>query len=388
MGTKHDQAKKERRNFMHDVAERVRRLLAESDGLPLSSAKLAILQEAVRLADTHQDIDLGIQTRRPLMVVARNLLRGDILTTAFVWCLAHYDREPQRFSGRDLFWEYRMVIGQLANLVDVPRTKLQELLDDFGRRLQAEGRSLGPVYDTQRSIAADLGDRAMAIAANEAIRRLDRTRDGFLVGDRFDDIETELFLGDEERALQLAEPLLKASRLFGRVGSETAYAGLLLPLLKRKRIAEAVRLERYCARACHPERCYYWCYGNLLKWLTLTNQLGRAVPLYEACQRAINPYTDPLTRLHFALDALVLFDRLYREGRRTVAGRLPELVPVPPDDDGHYAVEELRTWLHQEARELAERFDARNGNDYFRQQIQERIELSRWTIVDLGSTEA
>ncbi|HEY7156773.1 MAG TPA: hypothetical protein VH575_22585 [Gemmataceae bacterium] len=361
---------------MHEVAAQVWRLLAEADRLPLSAAKLAVLQEAVHLADAHNEIDLAIEARRPLMFVARNLLRGDILTAAFTWCLAHYDREPQRFGGRDLFWEYRMVIGQLANLADVPRTKLQELLDDFGRRLQAAGRSLAPLYDTQRSIAADLGDRAMAIAANEAIRRHRLTPGGDLVGDRFDDIETALFLGDEERALQLAEPLLRRNRPLDRPGSETAYAGLLLPLWKRKRLADAVRLEKRCARACRPEHYYYWWYGDLLKWLTLTNQLGRAVPLYEACQRAMNSYTDPLTRLHFVLDALVLFERLHRQGRRTLAARLPELVPVP-SIDGLYDVEELDAWLHREARELAEGFDARNGNDYFRQQIQERLELSR-----------
>jgi hypothetical protein len=90
----------------------------------------------------------------------------------------------------------------------------------------------------------------------------------------------------------------------------------------------------------------------------------------------MNSYTDPLTRLHFALDALVLFERLHRQGRRTLAARLPELVPVP-SIDGLYDVEELDAWLHREARELAEGFDARNGNDYFRQQIQERLELSR-----------
>ncbi|HEY7155475.1 MAG TPA: hypothetical protein VH575_16045, partial [Gemmataceae bacterium] len=72
---------------MHEVAACVRGLLAESDRLPLSSAKLAVLQEAVRLADAHNEIDLAIEARRPLMLVARNLLRGDILTAAFTWCL-------------------------------------------------------------------------------------------------------------------------------------------------------------------------------------------------------------------------------------------------------------------------------------------------------------
>jgi len=366
---------------MQDIDARVWQLLAESERLPLSSAQLELLQEAVRLADAHQRTDLGIAARWPLMTVARTLLRGDVLTVAFTWCLAEYDRDPRQFHGQHLFWQYQMVIGQLANLADVSRAKLEQLLDDLERRLQAAGRSLVPVYITQRSIAADLGDRALARAANESIRRhLLAHGGGEYVGERRDEIETAIFLGEEEEALRLAQPLLTGN--LPRDGAE-AEAGcsalLLLPLLKRRRFAEAERLARRCSRFFHPEQCYYWSYGDLLKWLTLTNKLGRAVRVYEGCQRAIHSFTDPLTRLHFALDAIVLFDRLRQEKRQSLPLRLPDEVPVP-SSDGHYRIEALHDYLLREAGELAERFDRRNGTNYFRDQIQERRELQRWAM--------
>jgi hypothetical protein len=152
-----------------------------------------------------------------------------------------------------------------------------------------------------------------------------------------------------------------------------------MPLLKLSRTQEAARLFARCVRSFHPERCYYWGYGDFIKWLTLTGNLNRACRFYEQCQRAITPYTDPLTRLHLALDALVLFDRLLATGRQTIALRLPEAVAVSPKD-GVYRVEALREWLHGEALELAGRFDRRNGTDYYREQIQERIDLQRWAI--------
>jgi hypothetical protein len=371
---------------MQDITAQVQHLLDEAEQLPTTPAKLAILQEAVRIADTHDDIDLGIEARRPLMIVARNLMRGDILAVAFTWCLAHYDREPQRFRGRDLLWEQKMVIGQLANLDDVSRATLENLLDDLGRRLQAAGLSLREMYVTQRSFAADLGDRSFAVAAGRAIRQLSRNHErSNSLQDRIDEIASLVFVGEEDRALKLGLRLLN-SREGGHLGCETAYGPLLLPLLKRKRIAEAVRVEQRCRREYHPERCYYWWHGDVLKWLTLTNKLGRAVRVYEECQRAINSFTDPLTRLHFALDASVLFDRLRQSGPRELTLRLPELVPVP-HEDGRYRVEELHAWLHAEAHEWTERFDRRNGNSYFREQIQERSELQRWAIGDPDTLE-
>ena len=99
---------------MKDHTAAIRDLLDKAECLELSPTLLAILEEAVRLADLHQDVVLGIEARTSLMYVARNLLRGDILAAAFVWCLGQYDRRPDLFAGRNLLTEQRWVIGQLA----------------------------------------------------------------------------------------------------------------------------------------------------------------------------------------------------------------------------------------------------------------------------------
>ncbi|HLW66314.1 MAG TPA: hypothetical protein VKS79_13455 [Gemmataceae bacterium] len=362
---------------MSDYAEQVRSLLEEAGGLPTSPTQLALLEEAVHLADTHHDIRLGVEARRPLMYVARYLLRGDILTVAFTWCLAHYDREPALFGGRDLLWEYGQVIGQLANLHDVSRQTLEQMLEDFGRRLLAGGESQLQVYLKQRHIAPDLGDRELGRTANQLVheeyRKLGR---GPTVDERTEEIELELFLGNEERALELAKRFLHGDwRGYVHSGGFAPY--LLLPLHKHDRRPEAAALYKRCRTSFHPERCYYWPYGEFIKWLTLTGANDEAVQVYAKCQRAIKPYTDPLTRLHFALDATVLFDRLAKTGPAQLPLRLGEVVPVGRED-GRYEVAQLHNWLHQEARELAARFDARNGTDCFQQQIQARAELQKW----------
>jgi hypothetical protein len=156
---------------------------------------------------------------------------------------------------------------------------------------------------------------------------------------------------------------------------------LLLPLHKHNRREEAAALFKRCQRSFHPEHCYYWPYGEFVKWLTVTGATSEAVRVYAKCQRAIKPFTDPLTRLHFALDAIVIFDRLMKTGPPRLSLRLGESVPIERDH-GRYEVANLREWLHDEARHLAARFDARNGTDYFRQQIQERAALQGWAEVD------
>jgi hypothetical protein len=77
----------------------------------------------------------------------------------------------------------------------------------------------------------------------------------------------------------------------------------------------------------------------------------------------------------------VLFDHLAKAGRSTLPLRLGDDVPVAREH-GRYPVVKLRGWLHQVARDLATRFDARNGTDYFQQQIQARAELHQWAVAD------
>ena len=67
---------------MEEYVFEARELLWQSDRLPMSPSRMAMIEQAVQIADAHGDIDLGIEARRALMYVARNLIRGDILTVA------------------------------------------------------------------------------------------------------------------------------------------------------------------------------------------------------------------------------------------------------------------------------------------------------------------
>src|SRR5690349_10358828 len=89
-------------------------LIAEADGLPPGPAQLAVLEQAVRLADTLNDVDLGFEARSDLMDAALGVGRGDLLSVAFAWCLAKYDEHPERFPDFDVCFAFRWAISELA----------------------------------------------------------------------------------------------------------------------------------------------------------------------------------------------------------------------------------------------------------------------------------
>lgn len=358
--------------------EQVRVLLAEAAKLPDSLTKFDLLDEAVRLADLHRDVRLGVETRLPFIHVARNLLRGDRMAVAFTWCLHQYDRQPELFNGRNLHDEYAELIGQLANFDGVSRRQLDDMLDDLSARMTRNGESLGPVWSMKREMAPDVGDRELS---HEAIRQLHRLGWGkyLTTGNRF---YHALFVGDEDEALRIADTewLIPGRAL---PGTSKWYKALIL-LLKTGRLDDLRRWQNRALASVKIHDCFYWEYGAVVASLALNGRLAEAVKLCGQCQRAVRDHTDPLTRLHFHLNMVVLFDRLHALGTETVLVRFNDLVPgrLP---NGRYVVAQVRDWMHQQAAELAARFDTRNGTDYYAEQLRERAAWQQFAQPPEGS---
>jgi hypothetical protein len=356
---------------MASHVDQVRELIAEARKLPDSLTKFDLLDEAVRLADLHQDIRLGVDARLPFLHVARNLLRGDQMAVAFTWCLHQYDQQPELFAGRDLLDDYAELIGQLANFDSITRRQLDDMFDDLSARMTGEGRSLALVWAMKRELAPDVGDRDLS---REAMRQLGRLgRDGQLsTANRF---YHTLFVGDEDEAMRIADAdWLTPGR---SLPPSTKWYKCLILLLKRGRWDDLRRWQNRAIGAVRVHDTYYWEYGAVVASLALSGRVPEAVKLCGQCQRAIREFTDPLTRLHFHLNMVVLFDRLHALGTETVLVRFNDTAPGRRPN-GRYVVAEVREWMRREATELAARFDRRNGTDYYAEQLRERTDWQRF----------
>ena len=358
---------------MTSHVDQVKALLTEAARMPVSLGRYELLDEAVRIADLHNDVELGVEARMPLLWVAGSLLRGDAMAVAFTWCLHQYDRRPELFGGRNLFEEYRMLIGRLANFDTVSRAQLEEMLDDLAARLAREGMSPALVWEARLAIAPDVGDREFGEAGAREYRR--HRMEGRLPTNVW--FNHALFMGDEDGAMRIAEKEWLADR--HRVSFDSHWYDVLTLLLKRDRMAEFRQWLKRATGQIHVRDTYYWPYGTVVRALALCGKIDEAVKLCGHCQRAIREYTDPLTRLHFHLDMGVLFERLHSLGKESVLVRFAEGPPglLP---SGRYVVAEVREWMAREARELTERFDRRNGNGYFAELTRARADLQRYAL--------
>jgi len=346
-------------------------LLVEAGKLPDCPTKFDLLDEAIRVADLHQDVRLGIAARLPFLNVARNLLRGDQMAVAFLWCLHQYDQQPDLFAGRDLLDDYAELIGQLANFDCITRHQLDALLADLSDRTVREGRSLAPVWSMKREMAPDVGDRELS---REAMRQLAKFgREWPLTpGNRFYHAH---FVGDEDEALRIADAEWLAP---GRAApSRSVWYKALLLLLKRGRWDDLRRCQNRAVAGVTASEAYHWDHGAIVASLALSGRIADAVKLCGKCQRALREFADPLTRLHFHGYMVALFDRLHALSTESVLVRFTAAVPGRKPN-GRYVVAEVRDWMWEQATDLAARFDARNGTDYYAEQLRERLDWQRF----------
>ena len=345
----------------------LRTVFREADRVGYTPGTLSLLKTCCEIADSQFDLDAGFSLRHELMNLAVGMMRVDVLLEAFNWTLYQYDCEPDRFRDWNPLQQYRWVVGRVCNYPKLTRQNYDEMSADMIRRYRDAEASLRSLYVNRRSVAQDFGDPKMARSAHQELQHCPPAEYMSKVTEHAYEIEYLLFIGDEAEAIQRAEQFLDDPD-YGDVHNSEIRSQLLLPLARSGRMDEAHAIQRQTVLGIDPERGYFWPYGNHLKFLTLTGRLEDARELYPALQRAAFRNSDPLTQLHFALDALPYLERQLQSGAEAPELQLPESIPDLLKTPGN-EVKRLRDWLFQHALELAGAFDQRNGNIYFSQAV-------------------
>jgi hypothetical protein len=347
--------------------------------LPYGPTKVALLEEAVQLADSMNAVDRGFEAREALMEAAIFSGRPDIMLVAFSWCLAQSDRNPKRFNGYDLLWKYKWVIDNAFKFPEISRPRLEELLADMERRFREAGSTLNAVSMLRRELLDHFGEWRQARAAHAEFRK--RRRDSLsdcpacTAGNNCWHYCRQRQWG---RAVQAAQPVLR-----GRLGCaeepHRTLASVLRPLFHLGRLDEAKAYQRWGYRLVGSANHFVVEHAEHLRFLVLIGDLAKAKRLLERHLPSALEVVMADERFEFLLAARLWTDRLASRGTRRLKIRVPEGLPAP-DAEGKFDVTALGDWFTAQAQEIARRFDARNGTNAFQQQIDELPELLRLAV--------
>ena len=358
--------------------EAAERLLAEAlEKIKDSPEKIAVLEDAVRHADATGDLRLQYKAREDLVEAAYFGGAPDKAIVAYTWCLAQFDRNPGVFDEWRLLWRYKWMVNVIPDFPQIPLAQIYEMIEDMERRFRRGGYGLRSVYQYRYRVARFLGLR------DEAIRYYHRAQRELAdaVSDcqacRIDEQSSfHVYTGEDERALEIAQPLVNL-RHFCRTVPERTFARLLLPLLRLNRREEADDFHRRGYRLSEVRS-----HGSIeyvsdhVVYLALTGDPLGAARLVAKHYRWSETNHNPHERFIFYRAAWLALDLLAGQGLTEVALRLPPTFPLNEEASLHETAR-LRDWFSARALEIARRFDERNGNDYFTRELADLDALKR-----------
>jgi hypothetical protein len=349
----------------------VHELLAEARRLPDGPARLALVEAAVREADAVGDPDAGYRARTELIQAAEHTGADERALVAFSWCLAQFDRQPERYSAYTLLWHYKWILENARDFPQLSFAQLQRMEDDMESRAARLGWNARPVHYFRWVNRMRMGDPDGRM--QEFLRKWEAApRDGLadcFACERNKHVELLVRLGRDEEALNVAAPIL-AGRLSCLEVPAATYARLLAALVRLGEVERARELQVRGHRAVMRNRALVFEAACHVMYLAEAGDLTRAVRLLERALSWSAATANANDRFSLFLAASRLCEALGQRPRKTRKLSLPrELSCHRPE--GTYPTGELAEWFRGEAATLAAQFDERDGTNYHARQIQE-----------------
>jgi hypothetical protein len=345
-------------------------LMDQADSMGPGPTQLALLEAATRLADLLADAQLGFQARTKLVEAGTFSGAPEKAMVAFSWCLAQLDRDPESYPEWKILWQYKWVVNALPVFPQVTGEQIRGALDDLARRLGRSGYGTRPVEKLRFRVARTMGD-AQGFHASHATW-LDTPR-GSMSDCPACDLDEEVgYLADsgqDERAIARARPIIEGKSRC-RTVPHTTMARLLAPLLRTGRGDEAAALHLKGYRLILRNRDFLEEVGRHVEYLALAGNLAKGIKLFQSHLPWALETFDGYDRFVFSTSSLLLLDLLKASGKDSVRLRLPSTFPIF-EESGRYSTEALAGWLDSDAADMARRFDARNGNDWFARSLEE-----------------
>ncbi|WP_334074941.1 MULTISPECIES: hypothetical protein [Paenibacillus] len=345
-------------------------LLDEAMDMPDANAKIALLEQAIRLADTACNIEQGYEARSKLVKAAAFNGYPVKALVAFSWKLGQYDKHPEQFEYdlHDLIWSYKWILEEISSLPDIQLVQIHNLLEDFHLRSKKAGYSERTYHYYRFSLALLTGDLEEAKQSMDKWTAVDRdSLSNCLACEQDILVEFHFRWGNDTQALAEAKPILDRWMSCAEVPQVT-YPKLLMPLYRTGRLEEAAKLERKSYRLIKGKRDFIEPAGLHMAYLSLTDPF-RGLEVYEAFAPLTHNHEDMLSRLMFDGSAAALFKRLAREQVKFDI-RLPAYITDPAASSDVSLLSDIYTGL---ALTAAGKFDTRNGNRFYTDYVQQLL---------------
>ncbi|MBT2286309.1 hypothetical protein J7E78_22525 [Paenibacillus polymyxa] len=334
-------------------------LMDEAYGLPNGPAKLGMLEEAARVADVNGMEEEAYEARSEIVETATFCGYPMKALIAFSWQLGKFDQQPEEYDEETLMWSYKWILGKMPDFPEISREKILELLEDFGRRFKSYGYSERSYWYYRFRIFMDFGELEEAGRSYDRFRTMDRDFMSDCEACEQDEIMRYFLLkGDDEKVLEVAQPILKGRMSCAEIPHLTL-SEILMPLYRLGRTAEADKHQTKGYRLIKGQNDFVQSFAEQMDYLTRTNP-AKGIDVLEETLVFAADHEDPYAKMLFYARAASLLRR-WAEESPEYRLRLPASFPYEGDPGD---LLKLADYFGGHAQTAAAKFDQRNGNHH------------------------
>lgn len=351
----------------------IQKLVAQAESKSLAvKEKCKLYSQAIRIADGNEDVEWGYDLRLEYLHWLSFSSSNEEMVVNFSWILNAYEENPDLFDESDFLWMYKWVLSEMYSNPDVSLEQLKYILNDFKVRMQRNGYSLRTYYDRLYDECMQMNQFEKAyeyLCLRNAEPRDDMSNCNACELDN--ELDYYFASGQFDEAYNRAHPLLGKqlscrcvpTRTFATLAQEALFAGKPDVAADMFARAEEGMLEL------QEDESMLCSVGAMTNYLFRTGS-ERA---WEYVEKYL-PWSLKADAYRTYMYAKKLAGGLKRVAREKKVGlRLPVDFPLYREDNS-YQAGELFDYFLEKATGLAVRFDARNGNAAFSENVRKELQ--------------
>ena len=334
--------------------------------LERGTARLNGIRDAIRQADLAQDLRWMFIFRYDY--IEESIFCGDryYAMIMFPELLQLFDEHPELNendrSSYDMLIVFRWMVEAVQEFPQVSREEVDKYFRLYKQRLQECGYSLNNYYMKRCLIYMHI-DRDISILSYDKFLEIppDDMSDGKALCTDFM-VEFNLYLGNEEKALALAKPILEG-KLRDKINlPHSTQNEFCQYYAKTKQFEKAIPYMTPLEKKVDGDLYHMHHVGTILSLYSRLN-LENGIRLFNRNYSLYLGSKNPWLKFYFISGAVHLFDSMVKHGMGTDLVKVPEspILTAVAENDTKKVAEILR----KECTELAQRFDKRNGTTHF-----------------------
>ncbi|WP_128331463.1 hypothetical protein [Apibacter sp. HY039] len=330
--------------------------------------RIALLKQAINIADVNNDLDWGFDFRLNLIAEEVNTARCVESFSAFSWILDTWEKNQDLFSENEFLWEYKWMANASYRNVNISREQVEKILEDLKLRMQRNGFSLRGYYSVLIAWNQFLGDSKQAehfIELREAEARDDMSHCPACELDT--KVVMELLKENYDEAIVQAHDLINKRVTCAHMPFVT-----LCELSYYLNKAKDPRAHTYYEMAVKELELIDKSDSSVLSTVSLLinymidNDRKKGLEYFEKYS-CWEPEAEDSIRFTFSKNCLRLF-----ESDKIQKMNLSPKFPLYNSDD-LYNFKQLYIYYFELAVNLADKFDKRNGTDFFKNNLYKEI---------------